>query len=239
MASSSDGLLSIGVVVGRLREEFPDVNLSKLRFLESEGIVDPERTPSGYRKYSEQDVRRLRQGLALQRDTYRPWKVIKEILDALDAGESVEGVDPLAPRLTLVRDGLPTVEAFTSDGSTLRMSRRELLAEADVTEAFLASLEAYGVLAKRAGRAPYDKGDLQMVKTAAQIASHGIEPRHLRAVRQAADREVGLVQQVTEPIRKGRDAEAGGRADEAAAELAALTLRLHTLLVRDGLLRGR
>lgn len=234
---ADDGRLTIGAVVSQLREEFPDIAHSKLRFLESEGIVTPDYTESGYRKYSSDDVRRLRQGLALHRDTFRPWKVIKEILDALDRGETPEGIDPLAPRLGLVRDGMPSPEAFRSEGSTLRFSRRELVAEADVTDEFLSSLEQYGVVVTGPGRAPYDKGDLQILRTAAQLAAFGIDARHLRAVRQAADREVDLVNTVVAPIRKGRDADARGRADDTAAELAALTLRLHTLLVRHGLAR--
>lgn len=230
---------TIGEVLALLREEFPDIHHSKLRFLEAEGIVSPERTPSGYRKYSAQDVRRLRHGLTLQRDTYRPWKVIREILDAIDAGEEPEGIDPLEPRMALVRDGLPTAEAFTVDTSTLRFSRRELLAEADVSEDLLTALEQYGVLTSRPGRAPYDRGDVQVVRTAARLASLGIEPRHMRALRQAADREVDLINTVVAPVRKGREAGSRGRAEDAAAELAAVALRLHTLLVREGLGRSR
>lgn len=213
--------LSIGAVLGRLREEFPDVTISKIRFLESEGLVRPARTASGYRQFTVADVERLRFVLAAQRDRYLPLKVIKEQLDAEAASDR--------PRVlrAVPADGLPTAEDF-AEQPIRRMTREELLETSGVDASVLADLEMYGLI--RPGEAGlYDTVSAQIATTAKALAVFGIEPRHLRGFRAAADREVGLVEQIVAPIRKD------GQADETMRELAALSVGLHTLLVKAGL----
>ncbi|MFI9814692.1 transcriptional regulator FtsR [Saccharothrix variisporea] len=193
---------SIGAVLAQLRTEFPDVTISKIRFLESEGLVRPARTAAGYRQFTAADVERLRYVLAAQRDRYLPLKVIKEQLDAAD----------------------PDVRAddFAPTGGH-RMSREELLARSGLDAAGLVELEQHGLIRPGA----YDHDALQVAATVRALAQYGLEPRHLRLFRTAADREVALVEQVVGPRR--------GRADEVARELAALSVTLHTLLVKIGL----
>lgn len=227
-----DGL-SIGAVLGRLRPQFPDITISKIRFLESEGLVCPARTPSGYRQFTAADVERLRFVLAAQRDHYLPLKVIKEQLDAADHGPSAQRV----PRglVSVPSNGLPTAAAFVEQPER-RMTKEELLAEAGISTATLAELEEYGLI--RPGAAGfYDSDSALVARTVAALTEFGIEPRHLRPFRASAEREVGLLEQIVAPMYRQRDPEAKGRADEVARELAALSVALHTLLVKAGLRR--
>ncbi|MDQ3790704.1 MAG: MerR family transcriptional regulator [Actinomycetota bacterium] len=214
--------LSIGAVLSRLREEFPHVTISKIRFLEAEGLVRPARTPSGYRQFTQADVDRLRFVLAAQRDHYLPLKVIKEQLDAADAAER--------PRVlrAVPADGLPTAEDF-AEQPPRRMTREELLDAAGVDADTLGELEQYG-LVKPGPAGLYDDESAQIAAIARALADFGVEPRHLRGFRAAADREVGLVEQIVAGMR-------GEKADEAVRELAALSVGLHTVLVKAGLRR--
>jgi DNA-binding transcriptional MerR regulator len=228
--------MSIGDVLERLRPDFPDVTISKIRFLESEGLVEPQRTPSGYRKFTHEDLQRLRYVLAAQRDQYLPLKVIREHLDALDRGlqpPDHAGSAPRVPMTLVSSDGLPSAEAFARDPSELRLSREELLVASGASEQQLVELESYGLVHSRANH--YDGDALAITKTVAELAAFGLEPRHLRAYKAAADREVGIVEQVVAPLRRARGADAAGRAEEVVRELAALSVRLHSALVRSGL----
>lgn len=233
-------LLNIGQVLERLRADFPDqVSIPKIRFLEEKGLIKPERTPSGYRKFSEADVERLSYVLRMQRDHYLPLKVIGEHLDAIDRGLEPPAIDPVVPTVPKVAiglDGLPAPESFRrTDG--VRLSRKELVKIAGITEETLAELEAFGLItAMPTGH--FDSDALVIAETARELAEFGLEPRHLRSFRAAADREVGLVQQVTAPVRRSRDPSAAARADETASEIAALSVRLHATLVKAGLRRS-
>jgi DNA-binding transcriptional MerR regulator len=220
--------LTIGAVLGALRDDFPDVTISKIRFLEGEGLVSPQRTPSGYRKFSRADVDRLRYVLTAQRDHYLPLRVIRDHLEALDAGEDPPPL-PGAPRVPrLVPDA---VEAAPST-----YTKAALVEASGADEALLDELEAYGLTAPRAAGG-YDAEALAVLRAAAGLARFGIEPRHLRTFRTAADREAGLVEQVVAPLRRQRGPEAAGRADETAREVAALCVRLHAALVSSALQR--
>lgn len=236
--------MSIGEVLGRLRADFPDVTISKIRFLESEGLVEPQRTPSGYRKFSHEDVERLRYVLAAQRDQYLPLRVIKEHLDAIDRGlepPQLPGGGPRVPRALVAADGYPGPETFTRDGTDLRLSRAELLEAAGLEETQLQQLESFGLVGARQGGHHYDGDALVVAQTVGELARFGLEPRHLRAFKAAADREVGLVEQVVTPLLRQRNPEARARAEEAVREIAALSVRLHAALVKAGLrpqLRG-
>ena len=229
--------LSIGEVLSQLRADFPDVTISKIRFLESEGLVEPQRTASGYRKFTRDDVARLRYVLAAQRDQYLPLRVIKQHLEALDRGLAPPGPSgggPRVPVALLSVDGLPGPETFGRDAGDVRLSREELVDEAGITAQQLTALEEYGLVTTRSAGG-YDADALMVAKTVAEMARFGIEPRHLRAFRSAADREVGLVEQVVTPLARQRGPEARGRAEETAKEIAALSVRLHATLVKAGL----
>ncbi|WP_141013340.1 transcriptional regulator FtsR [Nocardioides sambongensis] len=231
-------LFNIGQVLERLREDFPRVTISKIRFLEEQGLIKPERTPSGYRKFAADDVDRLRYVLRMQRDHYLPLKVIGEHLDAIDRGlepPPIEPVVPTVPKVAMSEDGLPAPGSFRRTDD-VRLSRKELLKIAEVDDGLLAELEAFGLVAGSA-TGHFDTDALAVVRTARDLAEFGLEPRHLRAFKAAADREVGLVDQMVAPIRRGHDGAARARADEAASEIAALSVRLHATLVKAGLRR--
>jgi DNA-binding transcriptional MerR regulator len=240
-AVSARALKSIGEVLALLRADFPDVTISKIRFLESEGLIEPARAPSGYRKFSSDDVARLRYVLAAQRDHYLPLRVIKDHLDALDRGLEPPslGVDaPRVPRAVTEANGYPSAEWFAPDRVQMRLSRAELLEAAGIDEDLLAALEEYGLVTARRGSAPFDADAVVVAKTAGVLAAFGLEPRHLRQFKGAADREVGLVEALVAPLLRQRDPQARARADEVAREVGALSVRLHAALVKAGMHQG-
>ncbi|MFL6001691.1 MAG: MerR family transcriptional regulator [Nocardioides sp.] len=229
--------MNIGEVLDRLRPDFPGITIPKIRFLEDKGLIKPERTPAGYRKFAPEDVDRLRYILTMQRDHYLPLRVIGEHLDAIDRGlepPPIEAVVPTVPKVALAADGLPSPESFGRNDN-VRLSRKELVKIAEVSEDLLDQLEQYGLIVPRAGTGHYDTDALVIAKSARELADFGFEPRHLRAFKTAADREIGLVDQVVAPLRRGRDAAAKARAEEAVSEIAALSVRLHATLVKTGL----
>jgi DNA-binding transcriptional MerR regulator len=235
--------MTIGEVLTRLRPDFPDVSISKIRFLESEGLIDPERTPSGYRKFSLADVERLRYILAEQRDHYYPLKVIKQNLEAMARGlepPAVAGGSARAPRAfhAVPVDAEP--EDFTpAPAADLRLTAAELAANAGLEAAQLDELVSFGLVRPRPGTEYFDSDALVVAATAAQLAAFGLEPRHLRAFKAAADREIGMIEQIVSPQARQRDDQAAARAAEMESELAALSVRLHTALVKIGLRQGR
>ena len=229
--------MNIGEVLDRLRPDFPGITIPKIRFLEDKGLIKPERTPAGYRKFAAEDVDRLRYILTMQRDHYLPLRVIGEHLDAIDRGlepPPIEAVVPTVPKVALAADGLPSPESFGRKDN-VRLSRKELIKIAEVSEDLLDQLEQYGLIVPRAGTGHYDTDALVIAKSARELADFGFEPRHLRAFKTAADREIGLVDQVVAPPKRGRDAGAKARAEEAVSEIAALSVRLHATLVKTGL----
>ncbi|MGI4895703.1 MAG: transcriptional regulator FtsR [Janthinobacterium lividum] len=235
--------MTIGEVMAILLPEFPDVSISKIRFLEEQGLVEPGRTAAGYRKFSSHDVDRLRYVLATQRDHYLPLKVIRENLQALDRGlepreQSVAtGQDPEPDGRDVVLDVAPGADRFDGRAAGLRLTRAELLRESGVTAELLEALEGFGVLAPAPGGPWYDGEALEVLRAAAELAGHGIEARHLRMFRTAADREVALADQVAAPLRRQRSVESTARAEQVAREIAAASLRLHTALVAGALSR--
>lgn len=231
--------LNIGQVLELLTPDFGGlISISKLRGLEDYGLIKPDRTASGYRKFSEADVARLRYILRMQRDHYLPRRVIREHLDAMDRGLEPPDPDPVVPtvpKVAIGTDGLPAPESFRRTDK-LRLSRKELIKVAEIDELLLGQLEDFALITPSA-TGHYDTDALVIAQTAKELADYGLEPRHLRAFRTAADREVGLIQQVVAPVRGGRDAGANARAEEAVSELAALSVRLHATLVKAGLRR--
>jgi DNA-binding transcriptional MerR regulator len=222
-------LMSIGEVLAELRVDYPDTSISKLRFLEAEGLVEPARTPAGYRKYTRADIARLRYVLAAQRDHYLPLRVIREQLAAIDRGETPSGT----PVLVAVPPPGPAAGPEPSSADE-PLSRAELLARAGIDDDLLTDLETHGVVGCEPG-GWYPAAAVDVAAAAGALAEFGLEARHLRAYRVAADRDVGLFAQLVAPMARGSGPDARARADEAVRELCALTQRLHAALVRIGL----
>jgi DNA-binding transcriptional MerR regulator len=254
--------VGIGQVLAKLRAEFPDISPSKIRFLEAEGLILPQRAESGYRRFAVADIERLRYILTAQRDEYLPLRVIKERLAALDGGGWPGGVPRAAPASTLIdgplgsgRSGGASVPGNGTPGSVgtvgtgaggtnpggsgaesttgrapAAMTRSELLEAAGADEALLTELEDYG-LVRRARQ--YSAEALQVAQGAVALREYGIQPRHLRAVKAAAEREISLVEQVVAPLaRQKASREPAQRAGRAVATLIA---SLHATLVEEGL----
>lgn len=220
--------MSIGTVLNALRDEFPEVTISKIRFLESEGLIEPQRTPSGYRKFSAGDVERLAHVLRMQRDHYLPLKVIREHLDAMERGEAVQ-----LPAVGRQRPGEDVAEPAVVP-TVARIGRAELLAAAEIDEGDLKEWESYGLIAPLEDGA-YDAEAVTVASLVAELGRFGIEPRHLRVMKAAADREAGLVDQVVAPLRRHRNPQTRAHAEARAKELAALTVKLHAALVQTAL----
>lgn len=219
--------MSIGTVLNVLRDEFPEVTISKIRFLESEGLIEPQRTPSGYRKFSHRDVERLGHVLRMQRDHYLPLKVIREHLDAMERGDAVQ--------LPVVGRQRGAEEPEEAERPTVaRIGRDELLAAAGIDEADLREWESYGLLTPLADGV-YDAEAVTVAALVAELGGFGIEPRHLRVMKAAAEREAGLVDQVVAPLKRHRNPQTRVLAEARTKELAALTMKLHSALVKAAL----
>ncbi len=219
--------LSIGAVVRSLAEDFPDVTISKVRFLEAEGLVTPERSASGYRRYAPADVERIRYVLRAQRDLFWPLKVIREALEAIDRGLEPTGPDqrPEVPDPGPDPD-VPDAGVLLS-GRAVRLTGAELAGASGLTGAALAELVDHGLL-RPGPDGLHGEDDLRAARAAAGLSRYGLEARHLRVFRAAADREVGLVEQATGALR-------GPDARRATDEVTHLVLALHAALVRGGL----
>lgn len=226
--------LGIGKVLEELRGEFPKLSISKIRYLESEGLVEPQRTASGYRKFTFADVERLRFILRQQAaPNFWPLSHIRQVLDDMDRGrvpDTEMGKASRVPHLSLAADGLPTVATFQESRSQLRLSREELLESSGLDGGVLDAVEEFGLIQRRPTQTYYDGDDLQVAALVAEFAELGLEPRHLRHFGTQADREASLVEQIVSPRSRSLDQEA---AEHAAAALAALSVRLHTVLVRN------
>ncbi len=233
--SRSRDYLSIGEVLDTLRPEFEDISISKIRFLESEGLISPERTASGYRKFFESDVARLRYILSLQRDHFLPLKVIRERLDQADR-EGRYPETPGASRAPVEDDRASSGARSERDGELIgaQLSREELLNAAGLSEEQLAGLEDFGVLGKRNGDF-YDENDLLLAKAAQKFFSYGVEPRHLRMYRQFAEREAAFFEQIVTPVLRKRDAAGAERATQSVRELIALSRQLREAALRSSL----
>jgi len=206
--------LGIGEVLVELRSEFPEISVSKIRFLESEGLIAPARSPSGYRRFGPGDIDKLRFILTAQRDQYLPLRVIKERLDHRAA----------------VRDS----QDVAGQRATPEMiSRRDLLDSSGIGEEQLADLEAHG-LVRRVGRL-YSQDALDIANTVAMLASYGVQARHLRTARTAAERDVSLIEQVVAPTLRQRSPQARSDAARTASQIAALLIRLHRAMIEADL----
>lgn len=236
--------ISIGAVLRELQPEFPDLTISKIRYLETEGLIAPERRSSGYRLFAEADVARLRFILTAQRDRFWPLKVIKEALDRLDRGLDVPGLTSPGPEVPEAEEPGPPAPVTDLSAAALRRRRAIRLSPAELRErtgldrAAYGQLKAFGLLrTDSAGRHHAD--DLDVATAAAALARYGLEARHLRSFRIGADREIGLAQQILEPVRRRRARGASApEPDELEAELLSTMLSLHVALVRSSLAQG-
>ena len=233
----SDEPLTIGDVLTRLKAEFDDVTISKIRFLESEGLIAPRRSESGYRQFDAADVERLRYVLRAQRDRYLPLRVIRDELDRLDAGlppgpaevaaaGPAPGASPPPPP--------PAVGAVDPVGrlTDVALDRGELAHAAGLAPEAVAALVEHGLLPSSE---PYDGDALRRAKVLAELMRRGLEPRHLRAHRLAADREAALIDQLVGPLLRQRNPESRRRAASRAEELVELGARLRALLLEERL----
>ena len=209
------GQFGIGEVLAQLQPEFPDISTSKIRFLEAEGLIEPARSRSGYRRFSAADIERLRYILTMQRDSYLPLRVIRERL--ADGAEEADGADGQS----------------RAGRSPADMTRRQLLDAAEISEAELTELEDYGLI-RRVGR-QYGADALAVARALAALRQYGVQARHLRPVKAAADRAANLVEQVIAPQLRQRGPGARDAAARTAWQIADLTLRLHATLVESAL----
>jgi DNA-binding transcriptional MerR regulator len=223
--------MSIGAVLDSLRPDFPDVTISKIRFLEAEGLVTPQRSGSGYRRFTAYDCARLRFILTAQRDHYLPLKVIKAQLDAQPDGALPEtGSGYGVPRLVADHgDAVGAHDTAALAPAQVRFSREDLLTRAGVDDELLGGLIKAGVIASGPGGF-FDEHSVVIAQCAKALADYGVEPRHLRAFRSAADRQSDLIAQIAGPVVK---AGARDRADDLAREVAALAITLHTSLIKS------
>lgn len=237
---------SIGEVLGLLQEEFPDVTISKIRFLETQGLLEPERSASGYRKFYDADVERLRWVLTQQKEHFLPLKVIREKLEEAQApdflaiadGEVASPVDEEPTdeeRASVAARRRPRV--FEAPDTDVSLTEDELLASSGLEPADLAELERLGMVVWETVGPDrvFDADALTVARTAAAFKAHGVQPRHLRMYKIAAEREAGFYEQVLVPVRKQRDAGARERAVEVVEELAGLGERMRAAMLRRSL----
>ncbi len=219
--------LSIGEVLVSLKPEFPDVTISKIRFLESEGLIHPERTSSGYRKFYERDVDRLRKILKLQRDEYLPLRVIRERLDSVPDGQAGQRPKPQ----------VETDDDVPSPPTDLQMTGDELAAATGVDGSVVAGLASFGLLRPDPinGEAFFDGEDLVLLRVLKDFFKYGVEPRHLTMYRHFADREAAFFQQIVLPIVRQRNPEARRMAAESLEDLSRISRRLKHALLRANL----
>jgi DNA-binding transcriptional MerR regulator len=230
--------MSIGAVLELLRPDFPDVTISKIRFLEAEGLVTPQRAASGYRRFTAYDCARLRFILTAQRDHYLPLKVIRAQLDAQPDGELPPSGSPYGvPRLVLDSEarfgaGYQAGSDASVSPAPVRLSREDVLERSGVDDGLLTALLRAGVITTGPGGF-FDEHAVVILQCARALSEYGVEPRHLRAFRSAADRQSDLIAQIAGPMVKAGRAGARDRADDLAREVAALAITLHTSLIKS------
>jgi DNA-binding transcriptional MerR regulator len=223
---------SIGQVMAILRTEFPEISISKIRFLEAEGLITPQRAPSGYRRYTESDVERLRYVLSVQREHYLPLRVIREHLEQLDRGQPALSVGGHGALVGNSSSGAGRTPNQPAARQSVRLTRQELLEASGLTESALIELERTQIVVTRRGTTHYGRDALTLAIAARRLAEYGIDGRHLRAFKLSADREVGLVEQAIAPyVRRG----SGNR--DVPGDVTQLVISFHAALVRTAMER--
>lgn len=239
--AANPGSRSIGQVLAILKSDFADISISKIRFLESEGLITPQRAPSGYRRYSPADVDRLRYVLTVQRDHYLPLKVIREHLELMDRGQAPPTREPApaapaaATQPMAQPDGQPGAAGSAPPSAArppLRLTRADLLEASGLSDSALTELERNQIVLPRRGTSHYGREALTLAVAAKRLADYGIDGRHLRAFKMSADREIGLVEQAIAPyVRRA----AGSK--DVSGEVISLVISFHAALVRTAMER--
>jgi DNA-binding transcriptional MerR regulator len=212
-------LVTIGQVLALLTPEFPELTQSKLRFLEENGLITPQRTDSGYRKFAEADVERLKLILELQRDRYLPLKVIGQFLADLDAGKSAALPGD---------DGKPNKHARVAQ--VKNVTRIELIAETSITDALIVEAQSVGLISEE----PFNANTIEIARSIMKLSrGFGLTPRHLRGIKTAADREIGLIEGIVAPVLAKKEASSKSKAAHFAEEL-----QSHFASIREELIRG-
>lgn len=226
---------SIGQVLKVLKEDFPDISISKIRFLEGEGLISPERAPSGYRRYSDHDIKRLHYILDVQKNHYLPLKVIRENLEAMDAGDQPpslvqnQPVLPAEPAADLP-PALPPPRATPSGKRSIHVSRKELLQVSGLSESALSELEQHGLVVPRRGTTHFGRDALTIAVAARKLAVYGMDARHLRAIKQVAEREAALIDQAVQAHSRRRSTPR-----HAVADIMQLVMYAHAALLRTSI----
>ena len=228
--SRSRDYLSIGEVLEEIRSDFPDITISKIRFLESEGLIEPERTPSGYRKFFPKDIDRLRYILGMQRDQFLPLKVIKERITSTDNGSSLPApvVSGSSPSVHPAPSAPPAPPVAATE---VTMTAAELATTAGLSEGELGGLVEFGIL--DGAKAVYDGDDLVAARAAGGLFRYGVEPRHLKMYRNFAERESAFFEQIVSPVRSRKDPEAQREASRSITEIASLAQQFRDAMVRS------
>ncbi len=237
--------MTIGDVLTALAQDFPELTISKIRYYERQGLLRPARSAAGYRKFSAADVSRLHYILTAARDQYLPLKVIKERLEAADTAPeaalpafevSADVVLPQIPAAAPTSAGLGVgPELFQLDASDERLTRRELMRDSGLTSEELTELETYGLIAPRGSSTTYEAEALVIARIVAELRDYGFQARHLRPVKAAVDREVGLIEQVLAPLLRQNSRDGRVQAEARARGYAALSVRLHVALLEAAL----
>ncbi len=209
-------LFTIGRVLNILELEFPELSPSKLRFLEEQGLVTPQRTDSGYRKFTEDDIDRLRVILELQRDQYLPLKVIRQYLEDLDSGKAPKLPNSMEPKSLRLKVGK-------------KYSELDLIAETAITPALIADAQEVGLLSSE----PFSVSDVEIAKSVVQLHRFGIAPRHLRGLKAAADREIGIIEGVVAPILAKNETGSRSRAAHFAEDIESQFASIRAAIVRS------
>ncbi|MDY6794320.1 MAG: MerR family transcriptional regulator [Actinomycetota bacterium] len=223
------GMMSIGDLLKSLKSEFPELTISKIRFLESEGLISPERTRSGYRKFSQADTQRLRFILKLQKEKYLPLKVIREKIGELESGKARAG--DLVPGMVGSLEMGEELATY-NNATILKENIAQVL---DVPLSFIETLEDYGLISSHEGdEGPYfDKTDVKILRIAKEFSRYGLEPRHMRMYENLTDREAMAFEQIIMPALKSNDAEAKRRALDNLLQLVNLSRELKDLLLKN------
>jgi DNA-binding transcriptional MerR regulator len=226
---------SIGEVLVSVKTEFPDITISKIRFLEAEGLIEPERTPSGYRKFYAHDVERLKSILRMQRDEYLPLKVIKERLVRQDAGSDELDVsrDGEAQR----DDAVSVVEEIAEAPTGLQMSLEEMATATGIDRDRIKELEAFGIISSHGpeGARYYDGDDFILLSIVKDFFRYGIEARHLTMYKHFADRESAFFDQIVAPTLRQKNPDARRTAAQTLASLSATSRKFKQALLRTNL----
>lgn len=212
----SSKLFTIGRVLDILELDFPELSPSKLRFLEDQGLVTPQRTEAGYRKFTEEHIDRLRIILELQRDQYLPLKVIRQYLDDIDAGKTPKLPNSAEPKILRAKQGK-------------KFSELELIAETAITPALIADAQEVGLLSSE----PFSAADVAVARSVVQLQRFGIAPRHLRGLKAAADREIGIIEGVVAPILAKNETGSRSRAAHFAEEIESQFASIRAEIVRS------